>query len=60
VLERIVMGQTPQEAADELCVSLATVKTHLQKLFAKTGTGRQVELVQLFERLRPPVKGEKK
>jgi DNA-binding CsgD family transcriptional regulator len=60
VLERIVTGQTPQEAADELGVSLATVKTHLQKLFAKTGTGRQVELVQLFERQRPPVKGEAK
>jgi DNA-binding CsgD family transcriptional regulator len=56
VLEHIVRGQTPQEAADELGVSLATTKTHLQKLFAKTNTGRQAALVQLFERSRPPVK----
>jgi DNA-binding CsgD family transcriptional regulator len=54
VLEQIVTGQMPQEAAGELGVSLATVKTHLQKLFAKTGARRQVELVQLFERLKPP------
>jgi len=27
--------------------SEATVKTHLQRLFAKTGTNRQVDLVKL-------------
>lgn len=57
VLEQIVTGRSPQEAAAELGVSIATIKTHLQKIFAKTGTRRQVGLVQLFERLRPPVKG---
>lgn len=59
VLERIVKGQTPREAADELGLSLPTVKSHLQKLFDKTDTGRQAQLVQLFERLRPSVKDER-
>lgn len=60
VLEQIVKGQTPQEAADELGVGFATVKTHLLKIFVKTNTGRQVELVHLFERLKSPVRARRK
>jgi DNA-binding CsgD family transcriptional regulator len=56
VLEHIVRGQTPQDAADELGVSLATVKTHLQKVFAKTNTTRQAELVQLVAKATPPIR----
>jgi DNA-binding CsgD family transcriptional regulator/PAS domain-containing protein len=35
-------------AADALGVTLATVKTHLQHVFGKTGTQRQAELVSLI------------
>jgi DNA-binding CsgD family transcriptional regulator len=33
--------------ADAIGISKATVKTHLQHLFGKTGTNRQTELVKL-------------
>jgi DNA-binding CsgD family transcriptional regulator len=35
------------EVADVLGISEATVKTHLQHIFEKTGTGRQADLVKL-------------
>jgi DNA-binding CsgD family transcriptional regulator len=35
------------DVAEVLGISAATVKTHLQRLFEKTGTARQVELVKL-------------
>ncbi len=56
VLELIARGQTPQDAADVLGVTLTTVKTHLQKVFAKTETARQAELVQLVTRMSPPLR----
>jgi DNA-binding CsgD family transcriptional regulator len=40
-------GITALECASQLGLSLNTVKTHLRKVFAKTGTGRQVELACL-------------
>jgi DNA-binding CsgD family transcriptional regulator len=42
----LVRGRTLEEAADVLCVSLSTVKTHLQRVFLKTDTDRQAELVR--------------
>jgi DNA-binding CsgD family transcriptional regulator len=39
-----------------LGVTLTTVKTHLQKVFAKTETARQAELVQLVTRMSPPLR----
>jgi DNA-binding CsgD family transcriptional regulator/PAS domain-containing protein len=54
---RIALALAPglqlQEAADILGVSLATVKSHLAKLFAKTGTARQAELMALMARTSP-------
>ena len=47
VLLLIVQGMTPQEAANALGVSLTTAKTHISRLFDKTGTQRQVDLVRL-------------
>jgi DNA-binding CsgD family transcriptional regulator len=35
------------ETAAALGISEATVRTHLLRLYAKTGTGRQAELVKL-------------
>ncbi|WP_137931076.1 helix-turn-helix transcriptional regulator [Mesorhizobium comanense] len=40
-------GKTLGEAAKALGISHATAKTHLLRLFAKTGTHRQAELVRL-------------
>lgn len=57
VLEHIAGGEPPQETADELGISITTVKTHLQKIFAKTGTGRQADLIQLLERHTSPLRG---
>jgi DNA-binding CsgD family transcriptional regulator len=42
----IEVGGAPQ-VADVLGISLDTVKTHLKRMFAKTGTKRQVDLVKL-------------
>jgi DNA-binding CsgD family transcriptional regulator len=41
--------------AETLGVSIATVKTHLARLFQKTGTSRQAELVALIGRMRLPL-----
>jgi DNA-binding CsgD family transcriptional regulator/PAS domain-containing protein len=41
-------GATIPEAAHRLNVSPNTVKTHLRKVFAKTGTNRQAELARLI------------
>jgi DNA-binding CsgD family transcriptional regulator len=56
VLELIADGYTPQDAADRLSLSLATAKTHLQRIFAKTNTGRQSELVRLIAQFTAPIK----
>ena len=47
VLMMIVQLGGVSEVAPVLGVSEATVKTHLQHIFAKTGTGRQADLVKL-------------
>ena len=39
-------GKTVERLADELCISRNTARTHLQRLFAKTGTARQADLIR--------------
>jgi DNA-binding CsgD family transcriptional regulator len=56
VLEHIADGKPPQETADHLGVSVTTVKTHLQKIFEKTNTGRQADLIHLVARSTPPLR----
>jgi len=46
LLAIVQVGGVP-ETAEALGVGEATVKTHLHRLFAKTGTGRQADLVKL-------------
>jgi DNA-binding CsgD family transcriptional regulator len=41
-------GSTVFESATQLGLSPNTVKTHLRKVFAKTGISRQTELVRLM------------
>ncbi|MEA2991434.1 MAG: hypothetical protein QOD40_354 [Alphaproteobacteria bacterium] len=47
VLFSIVEIGGVSEVAEVLGIAEATVKTHLQRLFQKTGTGRQADLVKL-------------
>ncbi len=44
----LVRGHTLEQAATERGVSLNTVRTHLKRVFAKTGTTRQADLVSLL------------
>lgn len=48
VARRIASGVGLGPIANELSLSLATVKSHLQHVFAKTDTHRQAELVRLM------------
>jgi len=59
VLELVAEGVSPQDAADKLSVSLATIKTHLQHVFAKTNTGRQADLVRLVARATAPLRSKR-
>jgi len=48
VAQELAHGAALEDIAAALDVSLHTVKTHLQKLFRKTGTRRQGELVAML------------
>ena len=50
---QLVTGRTLAEAAAALGVVESTVKTHLQNVFVKTGTSRQVDLITLLHQLLP-------
>lgn len=56
-LEHIVCGSVIADAAKSCVVSKNTVKTHLQKIFEKTGTSRQTDLLRLVYEFRPPLRG---
>jgi DNA-binding CsgD family transcriptional regulator len=47
VLQSLVEGGSVRKIAQSLGISDATVKTHLQNLFKKTGMRRQIDLVKL-------------
>src|SRR5579884_1131252 len=55
VLEEIVGGNGLPAVGAQLGISYATVRTHLQHIFAKTGTGRQTELIRQFFGTTPPL-----
>lgn len=48
VAQELLRGQTLQETARKLHLSENTVKTHLQRLFSKTSTHRQPQLIRLL------------
>ena len=50
---RVLRGDGLRPISDELTLSIATVKTHLQRVFTKTGTHRQAELVRLLLTVTP-------
>jgi DNA-binding CsgD family transcriptional regulator/PAS domain-containing protein len=55
VLLALAQGQDPSGAAEMLGIGESTVRTHLLRIFAKTGTHRQAELVALLMASTPPV-----
>jgi DNA-binding CsgD family transcriptional regulator len=55
LLERLVDGESVADAAANLGIEISTARTHLARLFAKTGTKRQAELVTVAARLASPL-----
>lgn len=51
VAERLMAGDSPEQAAALLDVKISTVRWHLASMFRKTGTRRQAELVRLLSSL---------
>ena len=51
----LCQGRGLEEAAAEAEVTISTARTYLKRVFAKTGTHRQSELVSLLVSLSPPV-----
>jgi DNA-binding CsgD family transcriptional regulator len=58
VFEQLVSGRTSQQAAAALGIAHSTVRTHLLRIFGKTGVHRQSDLVQLAADLAPPIRKE--
>jgi DNA-binding CsgD family transcriptional regulator len=58
VLMAIVQVGGVPEAADALGMGESTVKTHLHRLFGKTGTSRQADLVKLIAAFADPLVGD--
>jgi DNA-binding CsgD family transcriptional regulator len=54
LLAIVEIGGVP-EVARMLGISQATVKTHLQRVFGKTGTTRQADLVKLVAGFTGPI-----
>ena len=48
ILDRLASGECPAEIARTMKIAMPTVRTHLHRLFEKTGTRRQAELVKLY------------
>jgi DNA-binding CsgD family transcriptional regulator len=55
IFELIADGQTPSDIAVALGIASSTVKTHLLRVFDKTGCSRQAELVKLAASMSLPV-----
>jgi DNA-binding CsgD family transcriptional regulator len=56
LLAIVDVGGVPEVAA-ALGVAVTTVKTHLNRLFEKTGVGRQADLVKLVAGFSTPLAG---
>jgi DNA-binding CsgD family transcriptional regulator len=55
VIELVVEGKQPSEISVHLGISINTVKTHLGRVFEKTGASRQADLARLVGSLALPV-----
>jgi DNA-binding CsgD family transcriptional regulator/PAS domain-containing protein len=55
VLMTLAQGLGAKEAADMLGIGEPTVRSHLQRIFAKTNTTRQTDLLRLLQSATPPL-----
>ncbi len=53
VLERVLCAESVSQAANQLGIATSTAKTHLNNIFAKTGTRRRGELILLATKMAP-------
>jgi DNA-binding CsgD family transcriptional regulator len=51
ITAKLSEGKSVEQAATELSVTYETARTHLRRIFSKTGTSRQAELLLLIARL---------
>jgi DNA-binding CsgD family transcriptional regulator len=51
LIKRLIAGDTPEQAARALGVSMPTVRSHLASVFRKTDTSRQADLIRLLATL---------
>lgn len=56
VLLALAQGLGGMEAADMLGISEPTMRSHLQRIFSKTETVRQSDLLRLFQNAMPPIR----
>ena len=56
VLLALAQGLSGLEAAAMLGIGEPTVRTHLQRIFSKTGTSGQAGLLSLFRNSTPPMR----
>jgi len=54
VAQALGRGDTLDEAADRCVISRHTARTHLRRIFEKTGTGRQAELMRVVLSIESP------
>jgi DNA-binding CsgD family transcriptional regulator/PAS domain-containing protein len=55
MVEQLAAGASLSEAAEALDISGNTARTHLARIFSKTGVSRQAELIALVNRIVPPI-----
>ena len=55
VLMALAQGLGAKEAADMLGIGEPTIRTHLQRIFSKTDTARQADLLRLLQSSAPPL-----
>jgi DNA-binding CsgD family transcriptional regulator len=49
IVQKICLGKTNQQIADELFISLQTVKDHTHRIYSKLGVKSRMQLVQLID-----------
>jgi LuxR family maltose regulon positive regulatory protein len=49
VLQELAVGRTNMQIAEKLCVSLATVKTHINNIYSKLGVNNRVAAVNAIK-----------
>lgn len=49
IVEKICLGKTNKEIADELFITLQTVKDHTHRIYSKLGVKSRMQLVQLMD-----------